>query len=76
MFSSFSKFEKCFNMEDATAENTNELLIEGEKKNQVVSKLHAILRPFVLRRSKEDVDISIPKKREVVLFPTLTATQL
>ena len=32
-------------------------LIELERENQIISKLHAILRPFVLRRVKSDVEV-------------------
>ena len=33
---------------------------EEERKVDVVSKLHAILRPFLLRRMKEDVEHMLP----------------
>lgn len=32
---------------------------------QVVSKLHQILKPFLLRRVKTDVETSLPGKMEV-----------
>jgi len=32
-------------------------LLELERENQIISKLHAILRPFVLRRVKSDVEV-------------------
>ena len=42
----------------------------------MVSKLHDILKPFLLRRVKADVETSLPPKREIVLYAPLTATQL
>lgn len=42
---------------------------------QVVAKLHAILRPFLLRRMKEDVEHSLPRKKEIILYATLTEHQ-
>ena len=41
----------------------------------MVSKLHAILRPFVLRRLKSDVEIDLPSKMEVVLYAGMSACQ-
>jgi ATP-dependent DNA helicase len=49
-------------------------LSEDRKKNLVAS-LHAILKPFLLRRVKADVETSLPKKREYVLYAPLTQTQ-
>ena len=34
----------------------------------VMQKLHKILRPFMLRRLKADVEKDLPAKREVALF--------
>ncbi|GLI64292.1 hypothetical protein VaNZ11_007476, partial [Volvox africanus] len=41
----------------------------------MVSRLHAILKPFVLRRVKTDVNIGIPPKQEVVLYAEMTEVQ-
>lgn len=42
---------------------------------QVVVKLHAILRPFLLRRLKTDVEQMLPRKKEIILYATLTEHQ-
>lgn len=42
---------------------------------QVVAKLHAILRPFILRRLKSDVELSLPRKKEIILYATMTEHQ-
>lgn len=42
---------------------------------QVVAKLHAILRPFLLRRMKSDVEQLLPRKKEIILYATLTDHQ-
>ena len=34
----------------------------------MVSKLHAILKPFMLRRLKSDVAIGLPRKAEILLY--------
>lgn len=42
---------------------------------QVVTKLHSILKPFLLRRVKTDVESALPGKLEVVLYAPMTPTQ-
>ena len=41
----------------------------------MVSKLHEVLKPFLLRRVKEDVEKAIPAKQEITLYAPLTETQ-
>lgn len=41
----------------------------------MVSKLHDILKPFLLRRIKADVDTSLPAKQEIVLYAAQTEVQ-
>lgn len=50
-------------------------IVAAEQRNKVVSKLHAILKPFVLRRLKSDVEISLPRKMELVLYAGMTDVQ-
>lgn len=42
---------------------------------QVVSKLHNLLKPFMLRRLKADVEISLPRKQEVLLYAPMSDEQ-
>ena len=49
--------------------------MQGELKDSVVTKLHQILRPFLLRRLKQDVELAIPKKWEYILFAPLAEWQ-
>jgi ATP-dependent DNA helicase len=37
--------------------------------------MHSILKPFLLRRVKTDVETALPKKREYILYAPLTAEQ-
>ena len=37
--------------------------------------MHAVLRPFLLRRLKTDVDLSIPTKKETIIYCALTPKQ-
>jgi len=52
VFGDAALFEEYFKLEDM-------------KQESVVSKLHAILRPFMIRRLKADVEKSLPPKREI-----------
>ena len=48
-----------------------------EKKNiDIINSLHRILRPFLLRRTKEDMAKSLPPKKEIQLYVGLTQTQV
>jgi SNF2 family DNA or RNA helicase len=42
---------------------------------QVVSKLHSLLKPFMLRRLKADVEICLPRKQEVLLYAPMSSEQ-
>lgn len=48
---------------------------EEKRKVDVVSKLHAILRPFLLRRMKEDVEHMLPRKKEIIIYANMTDHQ-
>ena len=42
---------------------------------QVITKLHSILKPFLLRRVKSDVENSLPGKKELILYAHMTQQQ-
>eukprot|EP00984_Skeletonema_dohrnii_P037796 scaffold40267_cov111-Skeletonema_dohrnii-CCMP3373.AAC.1 len=46
-----------------------------ERKNQTVTKLHDILRPFLLRRIKKDVLTDMPPKKEIVVYAGMSKLQ-
>lgn len=71
IFSSHEEFESWF---DFSGKCSNEEA-EERRKSKVVAKLHAILRPFLLRRMKEDVEHTLPRKKEIILYATLTEHQ-
>ena len=47
----------------------------GEGQQNVIKKLHTVLRPFMLRRVKKDVATDLPPKKETKLFIGLTEMQ-
>ena len=48
---------------------------DADEKNLLISQLHKILRPFMLRRLKADVEKSLPPKSETILFTGMSAMQ-
>ena len=47
----------------------------AELTQAIISNLHQLLEPFILRRLKSDVELSVPHKREYVLYADLTREQ-
>ena len=48
---------------------------DANEKHKLISQLHKILRPFMLRRLKADVEKSLPPKSETILFTGMSAMQ-
>lgn len=63
MFSSSDDFDEWFNLTGGQDEGTEE---EKEKRNKIViEQLHRIMRPFLLRRIKKEVEFSLKPKVEI-----------
>eukprot|EP01018_Ginkgo_biloba_P025603 Gb_06567 [translate_table: standard] len=74
VFTSLDKFQSWF---DFSGKQMNGMQQEFDEKKrvQVISKLHSILRPFLLRRLKEDVEKNLPLKKEIILYARMTEHQ-
>lgn len=79
IFDDLSVFQSWFGFRDigqtgrrCTAEEDIRL---EQQKNQTVTKLHEILRPFLLRRIKANVLTDLPPKKEVVVYAGLSKLQ-
>ncbi|CAA7268547.1 unnamed protein product [Cyclocybe aegerita] len=55
--------------------DSNDTEVEEEKSKKVVEALHKILRPFLLRRVKSDVEKSLLPKKEINIYVGLTDMQ-
>ncbi|RYD84285.1 MAG: DEAD/DEAH box helicase [Verrucomicrobiaceae bacterium] len=65
VFASSEQFDDWFNLDvDDTA-----------AKQRMISQLHKLLRPFMLRRLKADVESSLPPKSETILFTGMSTLQ-
>ena len=80
VFTSLGDFQSWFDFtaDDVGGEGAGregESASPEEQRAKVVSKLHNILRPFLLRRLKADVETSLPRKKEMILYAQMTKTQ-
>ncbi|CAI7899530.1 unnamed protein product [Closterium sp. NIES-53] len=75
IFSDLHEFTSWFDLAGRQSGGVDQKVFDNERRSQVVAKLHQILRPFLLRRIKADVEQSLPKKKEIVLYAQLTAHQ-
>jgi SWI/SNF-related matrix-associated actin-dependent regulator of chromatin subfamily A member 5 len=65
VFSSSEQFDEWFNLEVG----------DTEVKQRMISQLHKLLRPFMLRRLKADVEKSLLPKSEIILFTGMSEVQ-
>ena len=56
-------------------ESESARILRQEQQQSILSTLHQILTPFLLRRVKADVDLKIPPKKEVLVYCPLTEKQ-
>ena len=80
IFSSSESFEKWFStpfdkMPVGSQDKENHQSMNEEEKLLVINRLHAILRPFMLRREKSQVETDLADKIEKVLRCSLTPMQ-
>lgn len=75
IFDKLESFESWFDFSALKEKNGYEQILSEEKRRSLVTSLHAILKPFLLRRIKADVEHSMPKKREYVLYAPLSTEQ-
>jgi len=75
VFDKLSTFESWFDFSGLKDKSSFEQLLSEERQQYLVKSLHAVLKPFLLRRVKSDVESLMPKKREYVLYAPLTSMQ-
>lgn len=73
IFSSCSTFEQWFNAPFATTGEKVELT--QEETMLIIRRLHKVLRPFLLRRLKKEVESELPDKMEFVVRCDMSALQ-
>ncbi|XP_043711558.1 ATP-dependent DNA helicase DDM1-like isoform X2 [Telopea speciosissima] len=75
IFSSLEEFESWFDLSGMCNSEAQQEELEEKRRVQVITKLHAILKPFLLRRMKSDVEQMLPRKKEIILYANMTEHQ-
>jgi ATP-dependent helicase STH1/SNF2 len=76
IFKSATSFDEWFNTPFANTGGQDKMELTEEEQLLVIKRLHKVLRPFLLRRLKKDVEKDLPDKTERVIkcnFSTLQA---
>ncbi|KAF8621446.1 hypothetical protein AX15_007800 [Amanita polypyramis BW_CC] len=68
IFDDLDAFQEWFNLPMLTN-------LLGSRSTKLITSLHAILKPFLLRRMKGDVEMRLPPKKEYVIYAPLTVRQ-
>ncbi|KAL8162672.1 hypothetical protein V2J09_014161 [Rumex salicifolius] len=72
IFNSVDNFEEWFN---APFSDRSDVSLTQEEQELVIRRLHQVIRPFILRRTKDEVEKFLPAKRQVILKCDLSAWQ-
>lgn len=75
IFDDLDMFQSWFDFSDIHQKSGQDRIIKEEEEDRIISSLHTILKPFLLRRLKSDVEHSLPKKKEYLLSCPLTVAQ-
>lgn len=70
LFNDLASFESWFNLPELTQST-----LSNDQSTNIITSLHQILKPFLLRRLKTDVETSLPPKKEYILYAPLTKRQ-
>ncbi|KAL1392318.1 SNF2 family N-terminal domain-containing protein [Phyllosticta capitalensis] len=75
IFKSVKSFDEWFNTPFANTGGQDKMELSEEEQLLVIRRLHKVLRPFLLRRLKKDVEKDLPDKQERVIKCTFSALQ-
>ena len=75
VFASSDDFEKWFKMPMKKLGQEKELDLNEEEKLLIVHRFHQVLRPFLLRRVKKEVEAELPQKVEYIIKVDLSSWQ-
>lgn len=75
IFKSVKSFDEWFNTPFANTGGQDKIELTEEEQLLVIRRLHKVLRPFLLRRLKKDVEKDLPDKQERVIKCRFSALQ-
>jgi SNF2 family DNA or RNA helicase len=76
VFHSRDEFKQIYTFLGVGSKAGTDYLREQEQKNRIISKLHALLSRYMLRRTKAEVHLSLPPKVEALVYTPLTREQI
>ena len=76
VFNSQKSFDEWFNTPFANTGGQDKIDLNEEEALLVIRRLHKVLRPFLLRRLKKDVESELPDKVERLIRCKMSALQL
>ncbi|EXJ79776.1 adenosinetriphosphatase [Capronia epimyces CBS 606.96] len=75
IFKSVKSFDEWFNTPFANTGGQDKMELTEEEQLLIIRRLHKVLRPFLLRRLKKDVEKDLPDKQERVIKCRFSALQ-
>ncbi|TEB25773.1 hypothetical protein FA13DRAFT_1756533 [Coprinellus micaceus] len=69
IFDDIDAFQELFNLPQLQE------TLPAAQSQEIITTLHGILKPFLLRRLKVDVELNLPPKKEYVLYAPLSVRQ-
>jgi ATP-dependent helicase STH1/SNF2 len=75
IFNSVKSFDEWFNTPFANSGTGDKIELTEEEALLIIRRLHKVLRPFLLRRLKKDVESELPDKVEKVVKVKMSALQ-
>ena len=75
IFNSLKSFDEWFNSPFSNTMGQEKIALNEEEQLLIIRRLHKILRPFLLRRLKKDVESELPDKVETVIKCPMSALQ-
>jgi ATP-dependent helicase STH1/SNF2 len=76
IFNSVKSFDEWFNSPFNASSIQERIELNEEEQLLIIRRLHKVLRPFLLRRLKKDVESELPDKVETVIKCPMSALQL
>ncbi|KAK9462202.1 SNF2 family N-terminal domain-containing protein [Lipomyces oligophaga] len=76
IFNSVKSFDEWFNTPFANTGSQDKMELSEEETLLIIRRLHKVLRPFLLRRLKKDVEKDLPDKVEKVIKCKMSALQM
>ena len=75
IFNSVKSFDEWFNTPFANTGTQDKIELNEEEQLLIIRRLHKVLRPFLLRRLKKDVESELPDKVENIIKVKMSGLQ-